>query len=731
MTIPGLLERAPAADWDPLSPGDETDPTSVHARLRREQPVAKTERWGGFWTLTRFDDVTAAARDVDTFTSARKTTIPDSTGPTRAPRPPLETDPPRHDEYRTVLNRYFAPRRIRALEPTIRRIARELIGDAIVAGVSEVAETITFAMPAQVLCAFLGIPEEHGAQIKSWANQVLRAAKEGDTETHKTVNDLIYGYVERLVAARRERLLNPDEDIVSGLITEQVGGEHLSDAQIVDVLRLIVQAGHGTTTNALGSMFHFLATRPEYQTLLREEPHRITAAIEEILRLWTPARLLARTSTRDVQLHGRTIADGDKVALMWASANRDETQFPDADTFDLERRPNRHVAFGHGIHTCLGAPLARAELRIACEEILALTESIEIGGPVEWAGWPHIGPSVLHLRMTPATREPGEASPSRAQEEFPVRVGGKRAVADGVVELTLESPTGEPLPSWEAGAHVELMLSGGLVRQYSLCGSPAAGDPWRIAVLREPESRGGSIMICDEVAVGDTLQARGPRNNFALKPATRYRFIAGGIGITPLIPMIQAAEASGAEWSLHYMGRSRRTMAYTDILAGYSSDRVEVVATEESGRPDLAELLAAPEHDTLVYACGPEPLLLALEEAMAAWSSESLHHEWFAPRPGSSEPGENALAEFDVVLARSGMSVRIDGSLSIIDACAEAGVMIPGSCFEGTCGSCETVVVEGVPDHRDSVLNAEERESCTLMMPCVSGSCSRRLVLDA
>ncbi|PWI14142.1 oxidoreductase [Streptomyces sp. Act143] len=301
-------------------------------------------------------------------------------------------------------------------------------------------------------------------------------------------------------------------------------------------------------------------------------------------------------------------------------------------------------------------------------------------------------------------------------------VGRREFAAAGVLALTLRHPLGEPLPAWEPGAHVDVVLGPGLERQYSLCGDPSDRAAWRIAVLREPDGRGGSTHVHEQVGQGDKVRVRGPRNHFALRPAPRYRFIAGGIGITPILPMLAAAEAAGAEWSLLYGGRTRQSMAFTDELSRYG-DRVTVAPQDESGLLDLAPVLDDVPDGTLVYCCGPGPLLDAVE---ARCPAGRLHVERFTPK--AQETGGNT--EFEVELARSGVTVTVPADVSVLDAVRATGVEVLYSCTEGTCGTCETDVLDGTPDHRDSVLTDEEQEAGETMMICVSRCRGRRLVLD-
>lgn len=309
----------------------------------------------------------------------------------------------------------------------------------------------------------------------------------------------------------------------------------------------------------------------------------------------------------------------------------------------------------------------------------------------------------------------------------PVRdaiVVARRTLADDVDLFELAAADGTPLGPWAPGAHLDLLLPDGHERQYSLCGDPADTERWTIAVLREDSGRGGSHWIHEHLSEGAEIKVRGPWNHFALATASRYRFIAGGIGITPLLPMIAAAEAAGARWTLDYAGRSRSTMAFLPELAAYG-DRVRLHASDEGPRLDIASLGPAPGE--LVFACGPQRMLDALDQAARTWAPETLHVERFEAR----EVGEPVLHEsFEVELAISGTTVTVDPDSSVLDAVEAAGVFVLSSCREGTCGTCETPVLEGDVDHRDSILSPAEQDMNDRMMICVSRAACPRLVLE-
>ncbi|MGF7121458.1 PDR/VanB family oxidoreductase [Rhodococcus sp. BE178] len=311
--------------------------------------------------------------------------------------------------------------------------------------------------------------------------------------------------------------------------------------------------------------------------------------------------------------------------------------------------------------------------------------------------------------------------------EADLEVHRKSDVVDGVAVLELRHPAGVALPQWTPGSHIDVVLQPDLVRQYSLCGDPSDPGCWRIAVLREPDGRGGSQYVHDKLDVGDSVRVRGPRNNFELRDAPRYIFIAGGIGITPMLPMVAAAHAAGSDWTLTYGGRRRGSMAFVDELTTLYPDSVEVCAQDVSGRPDLSAILGTPLPDTLVYCCGPAGLLDAVAERCEQWPAGTLHVERFAAR----ELGAPVLDEtFEVELALSGTTVTVPPGTSILEAVTAAGVQVLSSCQEGTCGTCETSVLGGVVDHRDSLLTDEERAADDTMMICVSRAACPRLILD-
>jgi ferredoxin-NADP reductase len=313
------------------------------------------------------------------------------------------------------------------------------------------------------------------------------------------------------------------------------------------------------------------------------------------------------------------------------------------------------------------------------------------------------------------------------QQHQLLRVTTADYIAAEVLAVSLTGANGRPLRRWAPGAHVDVLLPSGLVRQYSLCGSADGRDRYQIAILRVADGRGGSVEAHRTLAVGTQVPVAGPRNNFALVEADRYLFIAGGIGITPIAPMIHQVARSGAEWSAVYGGRSRGHMAFLGELTELCGDRLDTWPQDRRGLPNIGRLVTALPAGTAVYCCGPAGMLEAVERACAALPVPvDLHTERF-----TSAAADSALrTAFEVELRRSGVTVVVPADRSILDVVVETIGDVPFSCAEGICGTCETAVLEDVPEHHDQLLSAEERAAGRTMMICVGRARSPRLVLD-
>lgn len=312
--------------------------------------------------------------------------------------------------------------------------------------------------------------------------------------------------------------------------------------------------------------------------------------------------------------------------------------------------------------------------------------------------------------------------------EIAARVLELRYEADSVVSVRLGALDGSPLPDWSPGAHLDLVLPIGLVRQYSIVESDPFQRWYRIAVLRDPASRGGSEYVHLFLRPGQQVAIRPPLNHFQLATAQEYLLIAGGIGITPLIPMIDALDADGATWHLHYAGRSRAAMAFVDRLALYE-DRVTCWDSTAGRRLDLERVIPQARTGLVLYSCGPSRLIEAIQASArkAQWHDRDIHFERFKASP---RPRASADRPLVVRATRSGKSVEIASDETILNGLTRAGIKVPSSCMSGLCGTCEVRVLAGQPDHRDDVLTPVQREAGDRMLVCVSRGLSDQLDLE-
>jgi len=327
---------------------------------------------------------------------------------------------------------------------------------------------------------------------------------------------------------------------------------------------------------------------------------------------------------------------------------------------------------------------------------------------------------------TPTTVERQAVPAGDTAAELTLRVTSADMVADGVRRLVLRKANGARLPDWAPGAHIDLFLPGERVRQYSLCGDRWDAHSYQVAVLRVSDGRGGSAFVHDELRIGDSIGVGGPRNNFAMAPAEHYLFVAGGIGITPLLPMIRQAQMLKVGWTLLYGGRTSTSMAFMDDLSRHT-DHVRLWPQDRHGPLPLSAAFDAMPTNSKVYCCGPDPLLAAVQNLGVALPPGTVRIERFVAGALAAPARSSA---FDVHLQRTGKTVTVQPHETILDAAFAAGVPVLSSCGRGLCGTCEASVIDGIPDHRDSLLNDDERASNATMMPCVSRSCSDRLVLD-
>jgi cytochrome P450 family 130 len=405
------IPKAPRASWigdrkpdvvRVFSKAVDEDPEVLFGRLRAECPVALQQgggQRGGFrdgWLVTRYADIVAAARDTATFGQSIR-------WPDRR-RPPLESNPPEHRAFRALMQPFFMPAALAAFEPLSRRLAVELLEPLIAAGGGDFAAGLARPLPPQVLLARINAPVEDWAHIKPAceASFLQGAPDAADLEAYERANAHLWDYSRKMVEDRKVRPQDPKADLVSAMLGGEIDDRPVDEELIVGMVRLILAAGHDSTTSALGICIRHLAEHAEDQALLRAEPDRLPAAVEEILRLQAPVLQMPRVVLRDTELGGRQLRKGDQALLVFASGNRDEAEFECPHERRLDRMPNRHLSFGTGVHVCIGNGLARQEIRVALQELLARTQTFELAGEPVREFWHPYGATSLPIRLTPA-----------------------------------------------------------------------------------------------------------------------------------------------------------------------------------------------------------------------------------------------------------------------------------------------------------------------------------------
>jgi cytochrome P450 family 130 len=367
-----------AADWDPSQELDIERRIKHMADVRERCPVAYTHRAGGAWGFLRYDDIVAATLDSGTYRNGG------------SPRhgvalPPLEVDPPEHREYRRLLTPFFTGKRMTELEPVVREFATGLLEPLLARGSGDLALEYSYPLPVLTLCSVLGFGADRWDEIKRISEDTLyvESPDAAERERARVSHMLLLDLARELIADRRGAPRDPESDLPSAVLSATIIGKPIDEEVAAGLLRLLISAGHNSTTSGVGNAILYFAQHPEEQQKMRANPELLPPAIEEILRWDTPVQAMPRYAGEDIGIRGRTIQKGEKIEMFWAAGNRDPAAFVEPDRCILDRKPNRHLTFGHGIHLCLGASMARLEIRIALECLLARTASFTlVGAPV-------------------------------------------------------------------------------------------------------------------------------------------------------------------------------------------------------------------------------------------------------------------------------------------------------------------------------------------------------------
>ncbi len=717
------------------------DPVAYYDGFRSACPVGRTDELGGFVYTTKYADIVRIARDDETFSSARSDhggqgvgiVIPKGHGLEQFP---IELDPPDSVDYRELINPLLTPDAVDRLLPMIAEHTTKVVDEFIGLGSCDFVRDLTNPLPAAVTLDWLGFPQSDWARLAGPIHDIF-AAEQGSERAMRGAAGLAY-MDDRIRDLIRERRATPLDDAVSVLVAgRRADGTEFGEDELVSVIGLLIAGGVDTTTSLTGWTLVHLARNEEHRRRLVESPDLLDTATEEFLRVASPSQSMARTVMQDAEIGGCPVSKGDRVLIPWVAANHDPEVFPEPDQVVLDRDASRHLSFGIGSHRCAGAHLARAMFREMMTQVLTRLPDFRVveDGLVAYpTRGNQSGFDAIPALFTPGPRLAGSAgAPTDLKASTELTVLSVQTEADDVVSVTLQRPDGAPLPAWKPGSHIEVRLPSGRLRQYSLCGDPESSDQWRVGVLKERAGRGGSRELHELAAAGATLAVRGPRNHFPLVEAPDYLFVAGGIGVTPILAMARSVAAVGSSsFRVVYGGRTRSSMAFAGELSEVAGDSLVLVPQDELGLPDLAGLLSSIGPDTAVYACGPAPMLVALEQqADALGVRAQLHVERFEAGDDLEvvfDPADNTA--FEVQLARTGTTVTVPQDKRLIEALRDVLPGLSYDCEKGYCGACETRVLAGTPEHRDSILTDEERAAGRTMMICVGRCTSDRLVLD-
>ncbi len=389
-------------DYDIFDPEFVRDPYPIVSELRNQCPIAHTDRWGGSWLPTRYDDVVAIAHEHETFTSRSIIVTPPPAVQAEGPysgiaAPPISSDPPDHHWHRRLILPTFSPQSVAKYEEGTRNLCNELIDGFINRGEADAAAGYAQQIPVRVIATMLGVPLEMADEFTSWVRGVLEVGLTDPVvrlASRKKILEFFIGEV-------NDRKANPrEDDLITQLLASEVEGRKVPDTYVIGVCNLMLVAGIDTTWSAIGSSLWHLAQHREQRKELRDNPELWPAAIEELLRAYSPVTM-ARIVDHDTEFQGCPMHAGDRVLMAFPAANRDPAVFAEPDVVDFHRENNRHVAFGAGIHRCAGSNLARLELRVALQTFLARIPEFSLSNPsdVTWAGGQVRGPRRCMVRF--------------------------------------------------------------------------------------------------------------------------------------------------------------------------------------------------------------------------------------------------------------------------------------------------------------------------------------------
>ncbi|MDB9857411.1 cytochrome P450/oxidoreductase [Amylibacter sp.] len=717
--------KIPSLDIDFYSDEVILDPYPVYEKMRELGPVVYLPQHD-LYALPRYDEVSEVLRQPLRFVSSRGVSPIQKVNDILVGST-LNSDPPEHDKTRAVTSEPLLPGALKEIEPLLVSSANGLIDTLCQRGEFDAISDFAQFLPVTIVAELVGLPVDSDQMLK-WASATFNLFGTGNARTAQAFEDLVdlrdflqeYGRPEKLKDggwAKRIFEVGPERGI--------------SYETCAQLMRDYINPSLDTTISTTGQIVKFFADHPDQWDLIRQDASLIPNAVEEAVRMATPIRAFTRYAIEDSDIAGHTIPAGKRVIVMYASANRDERKFADPDRFDVNRDVHDHLGFGQGVHMCMGMHLARREIILLLEALRRRVEKFELlGEPVvamnntirAYASMPikvHLAADVL------------VDAPKRAEQDDPwldVTVQNRTDIATDIIGLELASTHGTALPSYDAGAHVDVYVKSGLIRQYSLTGDPADSSKYRLGILLDPKSRGGSTAIHTGFETGAQIKIGRPRNNFPMGANVAHTILfAGGIGVTPMLNMAYALQASGASWEMHYCGRTAERLAFRDELERFGGKvQVHIDSGPDDQKMDINAVLANAASDKHLYVCGPNGFMDFIVKSAENndWSDDCVHLERFGAELNTDG------APFTVVAQKSGKSFEVLPGETISQKLEENGIHVQVSCQSGVCGTCLTGVREGMPDHRDLVQTDLEKASNAQITVCCSRSKTKKLVLD-
>lgn len=718
---------APIYEADLYADAAIRDPWPHYAAMRALGPVVWLPVHGNY-ALTRHAEIGAALRDHETFVSGMGVAA-DATANELTRGNSAASDGERHSAIRSATAPPLLPGALARIRGQVEVAADDLIERLSAQKSFDTMRDLAPHLPLTIVRDMVGLPDFGRDNMLRWANATFDLLGV-QNERGRAAIDVFLEQRRFAQSQVKPELLQPGSwtrrlfDLV-----EQ--GDLAADLAPV-AMRDYLNPSLDTTISATGQLIYQLGVNPDQWRLLREKPELARNAANEAVRLASPVRSFARHTARDVAVGDVTIPAGARVMMLFASANRDERVFEQPDRFDITRDPRHHLGFGSGIHMCVGQHLAQMEMIALLEAMLARVERIEVGAPVV-----ALNNTIYAFASLPTTLVPLAQRSTAARVAAPLaddgllrgRIAARLALTETIVALEIEPADGSIFPAWEPGAHVDLHIREGLIRQYSLTG-PAESDRYRLAIQLEPESSGGSRTIHARFQPGASVTLSKPRNHFALdETCERTVLFSAGIGLTPILAMAWRLHERGRDFTWHLSARDRDALAWRDEIDQWpfrASIQLHLSADKASGRLDADRTMAALPAQAHIYICGPRAYMDDVAAAARRTGVEPprIHLEHFGAEIDVS--GDS----FTVVAARSGLRIEVSANESILSALDREGFDIPTSCRNGVCGTCLTTVLEGRPDHRDLVLTDREKAEGTRIAVCCSRSRSAALVLD-